>query len=122
MFVIRPEQLAALEDAADRAFAEEVLNDLRARHPGRIEHVSPDELRAAIRDAIASGRAHGLTSRNDLRTFAVLRVLVGRDFDHHPLVARFLDDPELPAEVRMRTLLRDMTEEEWTVVARSVAP
>ncbi len=94
MLSIRPEQLVALDAAADARLAGEVAAHLSEEYADAIRGTSSEELRRRVTASIALAREHGLTSARTLGSFVVLRFVVGPSFHRHPAVRSVLAQGE----------------------------
>jgi hypothetical protein len=66
-----------------------------------------------LRTGCAEARAYGLTVSPVIATFALLAVVVGPEFHHHPLVARILQRRDKSQSRSMLLLLDAMTSRDW---------
>ena len=99
MLVIRPEQMAVFERGMAHRFEDEMVAHGKAFSPRLSEVLGEDQLRVAIRSAIARAGRHGFTLRGPIRLFVELSFLWGSGFD---------TDPQYPA---VGALLRAGTDE-----------
>ena len=74
-FKANPDQLVTL-----------VEDDLRERHPRRIEGIDDVSLREMIVNAIQRGRKNQLTDPRDLAGFALLSFSIAPNFDEQPRI------------------------------------
>lgn len=81
---IRPEQLAALERAAARAFENRLIAHLLAMYPERLEDLEDEELRALCRSGLEAARRYGIRTAYDLSRYLEYVVYFGAGFDRLP--------------------------------------
>lgn len=112
MWIIRDEQLAALELAEQERFVLEAEAAVRQDSPLAASGLDGEELRRRVRIAFARARSHGLEARRDLLAFITMMLTLGPSFDRRLPFSRILA-LDLPAAVRADMLLRDTHPLEW---------
>lgn len=81
MLQIREEQMLAFEQAALRRFEDEMVAHSRAFSPRLCEIIGEEQLRLALRRAMARAGGYGFTYRGPIRLFIELMFLFGSAFD-----------------------------------------
>lgn len=123
MLAIRKLQLDALQLACDRELARELARHLRRHHPEAVATLDEAALLAAIERAAHRARAYGMEVTASISLFVVAAFVSHPDFDEHPLVQRYLRDPAILPDTRIRVTLANINDAEWrTVVADLRAP
>jgi hypothetical protein len=84
MLQIRAEQMLAFEQAALRRFEDEMVAHSRDFSPTLCEIIGEDQLRVALRQAMARAAGYGFTCRGPLRLFIEMMFLCGSAFDSDP--------------------------------------
>lgn len=82
--VIRPEQMAQMEQYAERAFQSEMADHLHAFAPARTRSMGGEWLKTLVNTGVSRARGHGFTLRGPLRLYLDLMFLFGSDFDTDP--------------------------------------
>jgi hypothetical protein len=98
MITIRDEMMRIFEEAALRAFEDEMVRHLERSDPGLCEVPGEAAVRRVIRLGVERAKGYGLTDRGPVRLYIELMVLLGSHFDTDPLLpwARaILDDPSI---------------------------
>jgi hypothetical protein len=98
MIVIRDEQRKVFEDAALRAFEDEMVEHLKEFTPNHCAILKEAGVRQVIRLGLERAKRHGLTNRGPVRFYIELMFMFGSDFDTDPMlpwVPPALDDPAL---------------------------
>ncbi|HZS41424.1 MAG TPA: hypothetical protein VFF06_31560 [Polyangia bacterium] len=114
MLIIRREQMAIFERAAEEDFERRLMIAMRAHHPLAVRDRSDEELRAEVRVAIARARGHGFRHESTIADFVSLYFSVGARFDEYPPVRAILRDEVVPLEKRVRWLMLRLSKEEWS--------
>jgi hypothetical protein len=89
MLRIRAEQMLAFEQAAMRRFEDEMVVHSKDFEPLLCEIIGEEQLRVAIRQAIARAAAYGFTYRGPIRLFIEMMFLSGSAFDTDPQYPAF---------------------------------
>jgi len=84
MLTVRPQQMKIFEDAALRRFEDEMVVHSRGFSPKLCEVLGEEQLRVAIRQAMARAARYGFTNRGPIRLFIEMMFLFGSDFDTDP--------------------------------------
>jgi hypothetical protein len=84
MLQIRAEQMLAFEQAALRRFEDEMVVHSRDFSPLLCEIIGEDQLRVALRQAMARAAGYGFTYRGPIRLFIEMMFLCGSAFDNDP--------------------------------------
>lgn len=122
MLVIRHEQFAALAQARQEPLVNGLCQEIRSRYSQRVGWLSDQALRRRIHDGLRRADNHGLHASDHKIRFVLLMFAVAPHFDRHPAFATILADRALPADARMRSLLRNATREDWRQAARLTHP
>ena len=122
MFVIRPEQFAAMQEARNHEFASRLVPGLRAEYPACTRGVPDQELSDAVACSISHAqRAYGLKLDEDLIAFVELTFAVGPAFDQYEPFRMILTDESVPPDGRMTRLFTVAQPGDWEA-ASSPAP
>jgi hypothetical protein len=113
MLVIRPEQMALLEEAVQRAFVERVVAHLQQHHPESVKGISDADLRERVTCGIACGREHGLTWASTLTAFVTLQFVVSPRFYHQPNIQAALTAEGVAERDRFDQLFASTNEQDW---------
>jgi hypothetical protein len=84
MLQIREEQMLAFEQAALRRFEDEMVVHSKDFSPILCEIIGEDQLRVALRQAMARAARYGFTNRGPIRLFIEMMFLCGSAFDTDP--------------------------------------
>src|SRR6266581_2811571 len=93
---IRTEQMEAFEQAALRRFEEEMVEHSKNFAPPICEVIGDEQLRVALRSAMARAGSYGFTYRGPIRLFIEMMFLCGSGFDtdpQYPAIAEVLSSP-----------------------------
>ena len=116
------DQVQALQQSADRDFADELSRHLRAHVPEAVAHLGDDALHREVERGVARARAHGIVARARVAFFVTLLFEIGPAFDEHPHIRQILGGERRPADDRLAGLARVLTEEEWAEASRIPRP
>ncbi|HMF58082.1 MAG TPA: hypothetical protein VK619_17190 [Pyrinomonadaceae bacterium] len=111
--IIRKEQMAVFETAAEEEFVKRMAQYLKEQHAGAVAHLSDERLRRRVRGALARGRSHGLTWESALAGFVVLMFEVAPNFDLHPAFHEVLQTSYPNENERIRAIYENVRDEEW---------
>ena len=81
MLVIRREQMAAFERAAESRFEEDAMRHFRATLPAEAEAMGEKTLRRLVRTGMLKGKSYGLEDEYDYLRLMNLMFAFGIDFD-----------------------------------------
>jgi hypothetical protein len=84
MLQIRKEQMAVFEEAALRRFEDEMVVHSRNFSPRLCEVIGDEQLRLALRQAMARAGGYGFSYRGPIRLFIEFMFLFGSTFDTDP--------------------------------------
>ena len=84
MLIIRREQVEAFEQAALRAFENEMVGHSREFSPILCELLGEEQLRGALRQAMSRAQSYGFTNQGPIRLYVELMFLCGSHFDTDP--------------------------------------
>jgi hypothetical protein len=84
MLKISDSQMAALRDAAEQSFSQEMVDHVRRFSPRLCRTLNPAQLTEAVREGIAAARAEGFTCRGPIRTWLEASMLFGTSFARDP--------------------------------------
>ncbi len=84
MLEIRPAQMKVFEEASLRRFEDEMVVHSTEFSPRLCEVLGEEQLRVALRQAMARAGDYGFTCRGPLRLFVEMMFLFGSDFDTDP--------------------------------------
>jgi hypothetical protein len=96
MLIIRKEQMAVFEAGALRNFEDEMVLHSKSFTPELCKVLGDEQLRVALRQAMARATRYGFTNRGPMRLYIELMFLCGSEFDSDPLypdIGRVLRDP-----------------------------
>jgi hypothetical protein len=112
MLNIRPGQMEAFEQAAQRRFENDMAAHLRKFAPRHCKILDEEALRTIIRLGIERARKYGFTNVGPVRLFLELMFLFGSDFD---------TDPQLPwaAEVLADKAIKDQASRAESLYAKT---
>lgn len=129
MIVIRPQQIAVFQAAAEAAFERRVVAYLRERHADvsvqlpagafAVKEIPQEDLRGMVRGGLERARGYGITWQSTLIGFVVLMFMTAPNFDRHPLVRFILKDESVPADLRVAEFWERTTEQNWAAVRQS---
>ncbi len=83
--VIRPEQMKALQAAAQVSFEAEALEHLRQAYPVAVKGVEEARLKQMISKGAERAGKHGFKARGPVRMFLDFLVILGHEFDQDPM-------------------------------------
>jgi hypothetical protein len=93
MWVIRPEQIAALDADTRERFLRELAAHVRRHFAARLAVITDEELLERVRRTVDRAAAHGLTQRRSVSRFVDLSIVFGEQFDaEQEWAARLLAD------------------------------
>ncbi len=107
MLTIRPEQLAAIEEARQRSLAKDWMGPLKELWPDACLGLSEADVHRVVVEGIRRARAYGLDRDSLVKRFLNLMFALGFDFDKNPAypeAAAILKAAGLPAKTRMDQL------------------
>jgi hypothetical protein len=84
--IIRAEQMRVFEERAWQQFEEEMMAHSKDFSPRLCELIGDEQLRVAVRAAIARAMDYGFTNRGPIRLFVEMMFLCGSSFDTDPSV------------------------------------
>lgn len=102
MLVIRPMQMDAFEQAALRAFENEMVVYCFEFSPRHCKVIGEDNVRDVIRLGITNAHGYGLTNRGPLRSYIEMMFTFGSGFDTDPQLpwaAEILKSEEFPDQM-----------------------
>src|SRR4029453_3221824 len=82
--IIRAEQMKVFEERAWQQFEEEMMAHSKDFSPRLCEVIGDEQLRVAVRAAIARAVDYGFTNRGPIRLFVEMMFLCGSSFDTDP--------------------------------------
>lgn len=97
MLTIRPQQMAAFEDAALLRFEDEMVAHSKDFSPKLTKVIGDDQVRIAVRRCISRAGEYGFTLRGPIRLYIEMMFLYGSSFDsdpQYPWAARILRSRE----------------------------
>ena len=113
MLKIRKEQMAILQQQAERNFVIYVVKQLCTNHAEVVKDIPDDKLYKRVEYGIQCAREYGLTWKNNLSTFVTLMFVIAPYFDRFPAFRRYLTAESVPPNERMDVLFRETTEADW---------
>lgn len=111
MLVIRPEQLAALEQGMLTIFEDRVIAHLHELFPRSTSEYIPSEIRSLIRDGVTLAKRHGITRERDVVLFIDLMLALDREFDKLPKyqwASEILAEPGIPGTLKIERLYDEL--------------
>lgn len=110
MLVIRDEQMAVLNQFAERRFEEKMMKFLRQQFR-EAKPMSPEELRPVVRTQIAQARSYELLTEQHIATYVTTAWLISWHFDmEFPEVQGRLKSAEYEAQEKSEWLVEWATE------------
>lgn len=100
MLVLRKEQVDQLQQAAKLRCADAILISLAGFPPPLFKTLEEEQRRAVIRFGMDRAEPHGLTSRDPVRLYLELMLLLGSQFDtdpQYPWAGQILAEPDQDA-------------------------
>src|SRR5688572_16938045 len=97
MLQVRPAQMEVFDAAAMRPFEDEMVVHSKEFSPRLCEVIGDDQLRVALRRAIARAQRYKFTNRGPIRLFIEMTFLFGSAFDtdpQYPWAAKILTAPD----------------------------
>jgi hypothetical protein len=93
--ILRSEQIAAMQEAANLAFERKVAKQISAGEPGQMQEF--------VHRSLVRGRRHGIASPSDLAEFCALLVGIGAssDAEEPRWLRRILTDPKLDGSAKV---------------------
>jgi hypothetical protein len=82
--IIRAKQMEVFEQAQTQQFEDEMVAHSREFSPRLTEILGDEQLRVAVRGAMARARGYGFTNRGPIRLYVELMFLCGSAFDDDP--------------------------------------
>jgi hypothetical protein len=113
MLKIRSEQMAAMDQLALKQFEDRTVAELEQSFPKHARLLGKEKLSGIVHGGFERARAYGLKSRDGLRLFVELTLLLGHGFDLDPMVswaAEILNDRETEEAARVERLFQKVTE------------
>jgi hypothetical protein len=96
MLIIRAEQMSAFEQAARQQFEDEMVVHSKGFATRLCEVIGDEQLRLAVRSAMARAATYKLTNRGPVQLFVEMTLLCGSGFDtdpQYPTMGAFLRAP-----------------------------
>src|SRR5690348_3667675 len=96
MLVVRAPQMKVFEQDSLRRFEDEMVVHSRGFAPELCKVLGEEQLRVALRQAMARATTYGFTNRGPMRLYIELMFLCGSDFDtdpQYPLIGEILRAP-----------------------------
>jgi hypothetical protein len=100
------EQIEALDRTAEKAFENELVQQLQQDYPDTWGQLSADVRGDMVRGALAKAREYGLSWESSLTAFLHLMAGVNPNFDRHPVIQAALTRDILPPDERLKKLLQ----------------
>lgn len=119
MLKIRSAQLDALEKSTVTAYLRRV-RELLLTEDYEVVALIYDRLDEAIAAVYERARGHGLRQERSLTAFIRLWFSIGKDFDRHPLVARYLHGPYGTPDQCFDYLLKRVAAWEWERISNEL--
>lgn len=85
--IVRPEQMAALQQAAQQNFQQRLGEHLRQFFPEQYQGLDQAALQQAVQHAVDRARSYDILSERDICKYADVMSAFGRDFDTSPATA-----------------------------------
>jgi len=110
MLVIRDEQMAVLNQYADKRFAKKMMNFLN-QHFDNARQTPKEELLPMVKEQIGKARSYGLITETQIATYVTSAWLWGMDFDTEiPEAEEILTSSKYPADDKAELLV------EWSEI------
>jgi hypothetical protein len=84
MLIIRRQQMAELERAQRRAFAEDTVSFIRTQYAEACAQFSPQDLTGMVAQALRKARDYNFTAHTDILRYINVMYTLGCDFDTDP--------------------------------------
>jgi hypothetical protein len=109
--------MAVFQQQMEDRLADDTLAYLREDHADALTGVPEDILRRRVRDGLRRAKTYGIESDVSFQIFVAMMFDLGPHFDSHPVVARLLRDPSLPADERLDALVFEASDRVWDEMA-----
>ncbi|NJO14966.1 MAG: DUF4123 domain-containing protein [Thioploca sp.] len=113
VFNLRQEQIAVFHRQIEQDLLRQIMQQLREKHPTKIEALSNEELRSQVYDGINRAKRYGLMDPASLATFVVLRFEIAFRFDEQVNIQRALSNEKVPLHARITWMLKGTSEADW---------
>ncbi len=127
--VIRREQIAVLNRAANAVFVKHLGGYIRERHAGTMVRLPDGELPAAeipdarlealVQNGIERAGSYGLRWRSALASFVVTMFVAAPNFDQDAAVHELLTDKDIEPDYRMDSVLDRVTDGHWNRIRQT---
>jgi hypothetical protein len=113
VFNLRQEQIAVFHQQIEQDLLRQIMQQLREKHPAKIEALSNEELLSQVHDGISRAKRYGLMDQASLATFVVLSFEIAFRFDEQVNIQRALSNEKVPIHERMTWMLKGTSKADW---------
>ena len=113
MFIIRTEQLDAMQETIDVALLADICDHLSQRHAASIEGYSDDLLDELIWEGMKRARRFGIRRGKHIRVFVTIMFLTAPNFWELEKARNILTEEGTPEDRKMERLANEMTDDGW---------
>ncbi len=106
-------QRQALNAGARRPYINRLMQDLRSKYPRAVRDLSDDLLRRRVEHAIERAESHDMTRQSSIAAYVFAMFSVSPDFDKDPRIQTLLTESAVPANLRMKKILRLTKNAQW---------
>ncbi len=106
--IVRREQLDEIFSAQQAEFDRKLCNYFRTDHPEATAHYTDDQLLSTISAARERAASWGIETGEGIKKFILMVVLISPTFDEHPVVKRYLKEPDLDPDYKIVALSRQV--------------
>ena len=102
--IVRAEQIAAMQDAADQRWERNVAKQLAADQPELASEKTPEQMQEFVHRTVVRGRRHGISSSSDLGEFCGILFGMGgasAEANEPRWVRRILTNPKLDGSAKV---------------------
>jgi hypothetical protein len=132
MLTIRESQMQSLRHHSVAVFESQLVDYLLSIAPplrvatladfSPISALPPEIVKGLVGICVRKGRGYGLTWQSSLAAFAVTMFAMAPNFDEHPIASQALNDPEVPANGRVRHLLATLSDADVKAIRANYQP
>jgi hypothetical protein len=130
--LIRPEQMSAIQDAAEEKFALRLAAHLLEKYPNStvklpdtqstVAELPKETLHSLVKKSIERARGYGLTQEASIAAFSTVMFEVAPNFDRHNMSKMLLTDENFAPDARLNELLEVLTDKNWEAIQKTYDP
>ena len=111
MLVIRKDQIKALQEAAELAFVDDLIEQLRYEYS--VFNGRPlAEQRAMVRNGLQRARQYGIEGKVSLRGFLRFMCDIAPNFDEHPAFSEILQNNDIHPTRKISMIMAEVDEDD----------